>query len=57
MVANKLPPTALSKHVTLGAHRLRDPGVAEGPIHRRYWPPKCELRTEVFEYIEVLYNR
>ena len=26
-------------------------------IHRRSWPTKAELRTEVFEYIEVFYNR
>ena len=26
-------------------------------IHRRSWPQKAELRTEVFEYIEVFYNR
>jgi putative transposase len=26
-------------------------------IHRRTWPTKAELRTEVFEYIEVFYNR
>jgi putative transposase len=26
-------------------------------IHRRCWPEKAELRTEVFDYIEVFYNR
>ncbi len=26
-------------------------------IHRRSWPAKSELRTEVFEFIEVFYNR
>ena len=26
-------------------------------IHRRSWPTKIELRTEVFDYIEVFYNR
>ena len=26
-------------------------------IHRRSWPEKDELRTEVFDYIEVFYNR
>jgi len=26
-------------------------------IHGRSWPSKAELRTEVFEYIEVFYNR
>jgi putative transposase len=26
-------------------------------IHRRSWPEKSELRTEVFEYIEVFFNR
>jgi putative transposase len=26
-------------------------------IHRRSWPSKAELRTEVFEYIEVFFNR
>ena len=26
-------------------------------IHRRAWPAKAELRTEVFDYIEVFYNR
>ena len=26
-------------------------------IHGRAWPTKAELRTEVFEYIEVFYNR
>jgi putative transposase len=26
-------------------------------IHRRSWPDKNELRTEVFDYIEVFYNR
>jgi putative transposase len=26
-------------------------------IHRRAWPTKTELRGEVFEYIEVFYNR
>ena len=26
-------------------------------IHRRTWPSKAELRTEVFEYIEVFFNR
>jgi putative transposase len=26
-------------------------------IHRRTWPTKAELRSEVFDYIEVLYNR
>jgi putative transposase len=24
---------------------------------RRSWPAKAELRTEVFDYIEVFYNR
>jgi putative transposase len=26
-------------------------------IHRRTWPSKAELRTEVFDYVEVFYNR
>jgi putative transposase len=26
-------------------------------VHGRSWPSKAELRTEVFEYIEVFYNR
>ena len=26
-------------------------------IHRRSWPDRAELRTEVFDYIEVFYNR
>jgi len=26
-------------------------------IHRRSWPTKAELRTEVFDYVEVFYNR
>ena len=26
-------------------------------IHRRTWPTKAEMRTEVFDYIEVFYNR
>jgi putative transposase len=26
-------------------------------IHRRSWPTKSELQTEVFDYIEVFYNR
>jgi putative transposase len=26
-------------------------------INRRSWPSKAELRTEVFDYIEVFYNR
>jgi putative transposase len=26
-------------------------------IHRRSWPTKAELRTEVFEYIEIFFNR
>lgn len=26
-------------------------------IHGRSWPSKAELRTEVFEYIEIFYNR
>ena len=26
-------------------------------IHRQSWPTKSELRTEVFDYIEVFYNR
>ena len=26
-------------------------------IHRRTWPTKAELRLEVFDYIEVFYNR
>jgi putative transposase len=26
-------------------------------IHRRSWPIKAELRTEVFDYIEAFYNR
>jgi putative transposase len=26
-------------------------------INRRSWPTKAELRTEVFDYIEVFYNR
>jgi putative transposase len=26
-------------------------------IHRRAWPTKAELRTAVFDYIEVFYNR
>jgi len=27
------------------------------PIHRRAWPTRADLRTEVFDYIEVSYNR
>jgi transposase InsO family protein len=26
-------------------------------IHGRSWPTKAELRTEIFEYIEVFFNR
>ena len=26
-------------------------------IHGRSWPSRAELRTEVFEYIEVFFNR
>lgn len=26
-------------------------------VHRRAWPTKAELRGEVFEYIEIFYNR
>jgi transposase InsO family protein len=26
-------------------------------VHGRAWPTKAELRTEVFEYIEVFFNR
>jgi putative transposase len=26
-------------------------------IHRRAWPTKAELRTEIFDYIETFYNR
>ena len=26
-------------------------------LERRAWPTKAELRTEVFDYIEVFYNR
>lgn len=26
-------------------------------IHRRSWPARAQLRTEVFDYIEVFYNR
>lgn len=26
-------------------------------IHRRTWPTRADLRTEVFDYIEVFYNR
>jgi putative transposase len=26
-------------------------------IHGRAWPMKAELRTEVFEYIELFFNR
>jgi transposase InsO family protein len=26
-------------------------------IHGRAWPDKAELRTEVFEYIELFFNR
>jgi putative transposase len=26
-------------------------------IHRRSWPLKSELRTELLDYIEVFYNR
>jgi putative transposase len=26
-------------------------------INRRSWPTKAELRSEVFDYIEVFYNR
>jgi putative transposase len=26
-------------------------------VHRRSWPSKAELRTEIFDYIEVFYNR
>ena len=25
----------------------------EGPVHRRLWPTRCELRSEVFEYLEA----
>jgi transposase InsO family protein len=43
---------------------MSDSGAPQGPttpkkelIHRRSWPDKDELRTEVFDYIEVFYNR
>src|SRR4051812_44705101 len=26
-------------------------------IHRRAWPTRADLRSEVFDYIEVFYNR
>ena len=26
-------------------------------INRRSWPTKAELRTQVFDYVEVFYNR
>ncbi len=26
-------------------------------IHARSWPSKAELRTEVFDYIEIFFNR
>jgi putative transposase len=26
-------------------------------VHRRSWPTKVELRTEIFDYIEIFYNR
>ena len=26
-------------------------------VHRQTWPTKAELRTEVFDYIEIFYNR
>ncbi len=26
-------------------------------VHGRSWPTKAELRTEVFEYIELFFNR
>ena len=26
-------------------------------IHGRSWPTKAELRTEVFEYVEIFFNR
>ena len=26
-------------------------------VHRRSWPTKDELRSEIFDYIEVFYNR
>ena len=26
-------------------------------IHRRSWPTRAELRTKIFDYIEVFYNR
>ena len=26
-------------------------------VHRRSWPTKAELRSEVFDYIEVFFNR
>jgi transposase InsO family protein len=26
-------------------------------IHRRSWPSKAELRSELFDYIETFYNR
>jgi transposase InsO family protein len=26
-------------------------------VHGRSWPTKAELRTEVFEYIEIFFNR
>jgi hypothetical protein len=26
-------------------------------VHRRSWPSKAELRTEIFDYIEIFYNR
>jgi putative transposase len=25
--------------------------------HRRSWPTKADLRTEIFDYLEVFYNR
>ena len=25
----------------------------EGPVHRRLWPTRCELMSEVFEYLEA----
>jgi putative transposase len=26
-------------------------------VHRRSWPTKAELRTEIFDYVEIFYNR
>jgi transposase InsO family protein len=37
--------------------RASSPPFKKELIHGRPWPTKAELRTEVFEYIEVFFNR